>query len=160
MKDKIKLKHGEDYYIKVLLKETKIREIMTGSPVSIGGDEKFNLVPEKFKKFGIRHLPVVDKNNRVIGLISQRDIFRICPPKKLMDGSWSFDEAFLDQVILKHVMVQNPLKMRCDDCMGDALMAMVKHKYGSIVIVDDKDVLRGILTQIDILKVAAQIYSE
>ena len=160
MRGKIKLKHGEDYYVKVLLKETKIKEIMTASPVSVKIDEHFSEVPRKFREYGIRHLPVVDENNKLVGLITQRDLYKIQPPRKLIDGTWHYDEEVLNSTILRHVMIKDPFFMNIEDSIGEALIKMVNKKYGCIPIVDKDNFLCGIITLIDILKVAAQIYSE
>ena len=160
MRGKVQLKHSEDYYLKVLLKETKIKEVMTASPVSIQVSDPFREVPKKFKAFGIRHLPVVDEKNRLVGLVSQRDLFRIHPPKKTLDGDLVYDDEMLDSVILRHVMVTSPFYMNKEDSLGEALDKIVEKKYGCIPIVDKDTVLCGILTQIDILKVAVQIYRE
>ena len=108
MRGKVKLQHSEDYYLKVLLNETKIEEVMTPSPVSIHLGAPFREVPKKFKEFGIRHLPVVDDKNRLVGIVSQRDLFRILPPKKILEGDLVYDDEMLDSVILKHVMVTDP----------------------------------------------------
>ena len=158
MRGKVKLKHGEDYYIKVLLRETTISEIMTPSPVSIKKDDSFKDVPRKFKEFNIRHLPVVDESNKLVGLISQRDLFRVMTPRKTMEGDFFYDEDELNRIILKHVMKKDPFYMHEKDSLGDALIKIVEKKYGCIPVVDENRVLCGIVTQIDILKVALQIY--
>lgn len=157
---RLQLKHGEDYYIKILLKETKLRDIMTEKVVAISIDAPFREVPKKFQEHGIRHLPVIDAKGQLMGLMSQRDFFKIIPPKKLMDGQWCYDEESLDGIILAYVMTKEVLCMGPDDTVGDALVQMVKNKYGCIPIVDGKNILKGIITQYDILSAAAQIYLE
>lgn len=157
---KIKLKHGEDYYLKVLLKETTVGEIMTPDPVSIGLDENFREVPRRMRRHGIRHLPVVDRGKKLSGLITERDLFRILPPHHIEDGTWHFDEEALGAIIVGQVMTPDPFAMRPGDPLGDALAAIVAHKYGCIPVTDDQGCLQGIVTQMDILKVAAQIYQE
>jgi len=160
MRGKIKLKHGEDYYVKVLLGETKIAEIMTPSPVSVQVDDSFAEVPRKFKEYNIRHLPVVDEKNKLVGLISQRDLFSIATPRKAPDGNFFYDEDELEDIILRHVMKKDPFFMHENDSLGDALAQIVEHKFGCIPVVAADKTLRGILTQVDILKVALQIYQE
>jgi len=160
MQGKKKLKRSDEDYSTVLLHETKIKEKMTPSPVSVKVDTSFKEVPKIFEKYKIRHLPVVDDNNRLMGLISQRDLFRIQPPRKRGDGSLFYDDETLESIILPHVMVKDPFFMYEDDTMGDALIKIVEKKYGCILVVDREKVLRGILTQVDILKVAVQVYME
>ncbi|MFA5089110.1 MAG: CBS domain-containing protein [Candidatus Omnitrophota bacterium] len=157
---KIKLQRSEDYYIKVLLQETKVKDIMTRDPVSLPMDAPFSQVSRKIMEFGIRHLPIVDKENRLVGLITQRDLYKIQPPRKMIDGTWYYDEEALNSVILSHVMIKEPFTMSPENSVGEALLTMVNAKYGCIPVVDEDRKLRGIVTQIDILRVAAQIFLE
>ena len=160
MRGKIQLKHGEDYYLKVLLKETRLEEIMTRPCISLKVNENFRTVPQKFKEFNIRHLPVVDEDHKLVGLITQRDLYKIQPPRRLIDGEWHYDDEMLDSFVLEHVMRKDPFSMNTKESIGEALLQMVHNKYGCIPIVDDNKILIGIITQIDILKVAAQIFEE
>ncbi|HSV43434.1 MAG TPA: CBS domain-containing protein [Candidatus Bathyarchaeia archaeon] len=160
MREKVQLKHSEDYYLKTLLSTVKLKEIMTSPVVSIDLDASFKEVPKKFAQFGIRHLPVVTGGKKLVGLISQRDLFRIQPPHKTLDGDLVYDEDALDGVVLKHVMVQEPFFMNQNDSLGNAIVAIVEKKYGCIPIVNEKMELQGIVTQMDMLKVAGQIFQE
>ena len=160
MKKKIQLKRSEDYYIKVLLKEVKLKEIMTVPVISIDVEKNFKEVAKKFQENKIRHIPVTGGDNKLIGLISLKDLFRIQPPHETDDGGWVYDEDVLDGIVLKHVMLINPFFMYEDDCMGDAIVKIVENRYGCIPIVNRDMQLQGIVTQEDILMVAAQIFSE
>jgi len=160
MRGKVQLKHTEDYYLKVLLKETKVREIMTSPAFTVRVNQPFRDIPKLFAQHHIRHIPVVDDRQRLVGLLSQRDLYRIQPPKKTLEGELVFDEDMLEGVILAHVMIAEPFCMREEESMGEALARIVEKKYGCIPVVDEDNVVRGILTQVDILKVAAQIYLE
>ncbi len=160
MKGKVQLKHSEDYYLKVLFRETKISEIMTAPAVTVRLDQPFQEIPKLFEAHHIRHLPVVDANKRLVGLLSQRDLFRIQPPRRTPEGEFFYDDSQLEDIILAHVMVPDPFCMREDQSIGEALVTIVEKKYGCIPIVNDERVVVGILTQVDILKVAVQIYQE
>ena len=151
------IKCSESYYVRKLLLETKIKMIMTMKVVSIGEGEPFNHVEEKFKIHRIRHLPVVDKDNKVEGVISQRDLYKIQSPRKLEDGTWYYDSEMLDQFILNRVMNKEVLVLNPENSVADAVLKMVDTKYGCIPIVDKDNVLCGIITQVDVLKLAAQI---
>ena len=145
--------------IRMLLKQMKLKEIMTVKVVSIPINAPFSEVPKKFNMFNIRHLPVVDARNKLVGLMTQRDLYKIHSPRKLEDGSWYYDEDELNDYILEDVMIRNPLAMNTEDCVGDALLEMVRNKYGCILIINSNQELCGIVTRVDILKMAARIYS-
>src|SRR5436853_518517 len=98
--------------IKMLLKMTKLKDIMTSPVITIRINESLSLVPKKLKDNIIRHLPVVDENNKLLGLITQRDLYRLQSPHKLMgEDVWVYDDDMLNSQILGRVMVSNPLTM-------------------------------------------------
>ena len=160
MREKVQLKHTENYYLKVLLKKTKVSEIMTSPAVTVRVDQPFRNIPKLFTQHHIRHIPVVDDRQRLVGLLSQRDLFRIQPPKKTLEGELVYDDALLGNIILANVRITDPFCMKEKENMGDALVTIVEKKYGCIPIVNEENVVKGILTQVDILKVAAQIFLE
>jgi len=52
---------------------TPVRSVMTTDPQSIGPDRAFGHALHLMFEGGFRHMPVVDPNNRPIGVISSRD---------------------------------------------------------------------------------------
>jgi CBS domain-containing protein len=55
-------------------KKTRIRDVMSKSPKSIGLDATLLQASNKMKQEHVRKLVVVDADNQVIGLVSQTDI--------------------------------------------------------------------------------------
>ncbi len=143
-----------------LIDQTKLKDIMSTNVISIRTNDPFSEVARKMKEFHIRHLPVVDEEDYLVGLITQRMLYQIRSPRKLMDGEWYYDEEMLNDVILKHVMAREVVSLYPDQSMGKALMKMVYGKYGCIPIVDFNNKLVGIVTRKDLLKVAAKIYEK
>lgn len=152
--------HNEDYYLRKLLKETKTEEIMSSPVIFIHVDAHFSKVAELLELHHIRHLPVVDKDDELIGLITQRDLYKIQSPRKKMDGTWYYDPATLDNIILRQVMTEKPYAIHPDDAVADAILPMVNQKYGCMPIIDKKNILCGIITQHDILKMAVETLKE
>ena len=141
-----------------LIDQTKLKDIMTAEVFSVQANASFGQVARKMKEYNIRHLPIVDEHGKLVGLITQRMLYKIQSPRKLIDGEWYYDEEMLSDVILKHVMVQDVFTLGPEHSMGKALMKMVYSKFGSIPIVDNDNKLVGIVTRKDILKTAARIY--
>ncbi|OGX07620.1 MAG: hypothetical protein A2Z88_01780 [Omnitrophica WOR_2 bacterium GWA2_47_8] len=157
---KVRLTHSEDYYVKILLNKVKLKEVMTPSPLSVREDAPFSQVVDRMTQHDIRHVPIVDKYDHLVGLMTQRDLYKIQPPHRNMEGLWVYDKDFLNSIILSSVMIKDPFTMRTDNTVAEAIINMVQFKYGCILIVDDQGVLLGIITQLDILKIAAQIIQE
>jgi CBS domain-containing protein len=70
-----------DYARKVILfgktsKDTLVKEIMSSKVIVIDGGQTTEEAMELMTQHRIRHLPVVDENNEVIGVISMSDVLR------------------------------------------------------------------------------------
>lgn len=128
-----------------------IKEIMIAKVISIKEDEPFSHVEEKIRTNRIRHLPVVDSDGKLIGIITQRDLLRAAHPHETEEGP-VYDPDELDRFILKHFMTPNPTALHVDDPISKAVKLMAEFKYGAIPIVKSDKTLAGIVTQIDILR--------
>lgn len=129
-----------------------VKDIMTPKPIAIDIDSPFSRVEEFFETHQIRHLPVVDDKNVLQGIITQRDLYRINPPRKTMDGDWVYSKEDLDRIILKHVMTRNPLALAPADTLAKVIAVMVTTKYGCLPVVDKDKKIVGIITHIDVLR--------
>ncbi len=138
--------------------QTKLSEIMSSHVISIQVDAPFSEVARLMRQNDIRHLPIVDEESKLVGMITQRMLYQIRSPRKLIDGEWYYDEEILNDVILKNVMEKEVISLQPYHSVGKALMKMTYSKCGGIPIVEDDHTLVGIVTRKDILKFAANIY--
>ena len=56
---------------------TPVKEVMTGSPITIREDASFFELTKTFRESGVRRLVVVDKEGRLLGLISIDDVLEL-----------------------------------------------------------------------------------
>jgi CBS domain-containing protein len=52
----------------------KVEEVMTNDPVTCHADDDLNEAVDAMEMHQVRRIPVVDDNNRIIGIIAQADI--------------------------------------------------------------------------------------
>jgi len=139
-----------------MIKGIRVRDIMKTPVITANIDEPFSKVEEKFRMKGIRHLPVVDAHDKVVGLITQRDLYKIVPPHRTLEGTYHYDAEMLNSFILKYVMTKDPVTLFPDDYLASAVEIMARQKFGCIPIVDSAGKIAGILTETDILKFLAR----
>ena len=60
-------------------------------------------------------------NNEVVGVISQRDLYKIQPPHKNEDGVWVYDLDAIDDFILQNVMILNPFTLSSENTLAEAI---------------------------------------
>jgi CBS-domain-containing membrane protein len=129
----------------------KLKEIMVTKVIKMGEEDHLSKVEEKIRQYHIRHLPIVDREERLVGIVTLRDLFQCAPPHRTEEGL-TFDREHLDEFILKYIMTPNPVTLGPENTIQDAVEIMAREKYGCIPIVAGDRKLLGIVTQIDILK--------
>jgi len=143
--------------LKSILTHIPLKNIMNKNVISVSLDEHFSAVPHKMRAHKIRHLPVVDDKYKLVGIITQRDLFKTIAPKKLEEGGWVYDDEELNQFVIGQVMNPKVKALLPWDTVAEAVSLMVHRKYGGIPIVKKNGNLYGIVTQHDVLKIAADL---
>jgi len=129
-----------------------IQEMMELRVITIQEDALLKAADEKMRAFRIRHLPVTDKNGKLVGLFTQRDLLRILPSR--LKESDPVDAEILKKYTLKDVMRQDPETLTPNNPISEAVSLMWERKYGCVPIVDKEKRVIGIITAIDILHFA------
>ena len=126
-------------------------------------------VQKNFMDHGLTHICVVDKDEKLVGLISQKYLYKAQSPRKiygegsdlspelLIDGDSYYDKDVLDSYILRHVMRKNPETLSPEESLDVALSLMSKKKLGFVPIVDDKLKICGSLNDRGIVDYLAKV---
>ncbi len=133
------------------MKDVLLKDIMTKDPVTLNIDESFCRVAQIFQERDIRHLPIVNAQGQILGIISQRDLNRITSPKKEPDGAYLYDPVELTKYILKQHVIQKVYSLTPEDSLEKAVELMAQYKLGCMPIVDADKKVVGITTITDIL---------
>jgi CBS domain-containing protein len=136
----------------ILLKELMVTKVVTAAP-----SDSLSSIEEKMRQHRIRHIPVVDENRKLVGIITHRDLLRHVLPRKTEEGYY-FDKEQMDRFILKFIMTSDPDSLRPENTILDAIDVIVMNKYGCIPIVSEDKTLLGIVTPIDILRYIYRIW--
>ncbi|MBI4006933.1 MAG: CBS domain-containing protein, partial [Planctomycetes bacterium] len=79
-----------------------VKDIMKTDVITLDTDAKLGFAEEIMYLGRIRHLPVV-KNGFLVGIISQRDLFKASLTSIIT--TWKENKKFLDSIEIKEVMV-------------------------------------------------------
>ncbi len=149
--------HSENSYVKNLLQEVKLSEVMSKKVITVEMEDPFSHVEEQMRIHAVRHLPVVNMTGKIVGIITERDLFRIRSPRVRPDGTQYYLKKTLDEYILADCMTKDPFTLRPEDTLDKVVLEMSEKKYGCIPVVDHEGMLKGIMTQLDIIRAAARI---
>ncbi len=125
---------------------------MVSQVITIDKDASIFEAQEKMAARKVRHLPVVDDDNRLIGIVTDRDIRSALPYSLIKNKATADEREKLDQLKVKDIMTQNPKTITPRYTIQDALLLIQKERVGAFPVVDDEGKLQGILSVRDLLR--------
>lgn len=140
-------------------RHTRIREIMTPAPKKVGTTEPLSSVARLLLSSTFTGVPVVDENDRPVGVISQGDlIYKAGMPMRLGLLAQS-DREKVDGLIealgpkqAGEVMTKPALMIGQDKAVAEAVDLMISRGVKRLPVVDAAGRLVGILSRIDIFR--------
>jgi len=133
-------------------KQLLVRDLMTKDVVTLGRNDKLSVADDVMRLGRIRHLPVIDEDGALAGIVSQRDLFHSGLLRALGYGSHAKDQA-LGLLALKEAMKTEVVTVTPDSPLLEAAKIMLDRKIGCLVVVEGKKVV-GMLTESDFVKLA------
>ena len=169
---KVRKEYSENRYVRDLLRKIKVRDVMSFPVHTIYDYEPLSKAMEIFVDKGVYYLPVVNKEDQIVGMLTSKYVYKTQSPRKILSqdmtyrsdmvlvGDSYYDKGVIDTYKLGNVMHPNPITLTPEDSAADAIVLMAKHRVGCIPIVKVRRQVCGILTTHDIVRVAAQILTE
>lgn len=133
------------------MKYDYVKEWMTTDPISVTSNNTLPEVHELMKSKGVRRLPVVDAQDRVIGIITLGDIRGAEASPATSLSVWELN-YLLNKLKVKNFMTADPIVATSDMTIGDAATLMLVNKIGGLPVVDENHKLIGIITESDIFE--------
>ena len=146
---------------------TKVaKDIMTTDVIVAKKDDSIASVANLLIQEKIGGLPVVDSENRVVGIISETDILKkekyIEPPQfiNILQGIIFLDDHKQIEQDIKRVaaykvedlMSTNIVKVNEDDSFDDIANIMIRKSINRVPVVDKENTLKGIICRYDIIR--------
>lgn len=136
-----------------------VREVMTRRVVAIGPDADLHEAAHVLSEHKISGMPVVDKSNQVVGVISQADILVLAGMhkehtfkdvlRKILGEPMPVRKAG-DKV--KDVMSFPPITSKADDEVGDVAQILDERRIKRLPVVDEEGKLIGVISRADIIR--------
>jgi CBS domain-containing protein len=100
----------------------------------------------------VRHLPVVDQENRVVGMLSDRDVRNVVgDPRRFLDLPEGRDKVRESRV--SDVMTRDVITVHRDAPVTAAIEHLLHERIGAIPVVDDRGHLVGVVSYLDVVRV-------
>lgn len=127
----------------MLVSDVMTTALVTGAPGDLVDQVLFEM-----KLSAIRHLPIVSKDGRLEGIVSDRDV--------LLSLGTSKDT----NVYLRDIMTKQILTIQDSENVTDALELMIDKKVGCLPVTGSSGQLVGLVTETDFLRIAYSLLSD
>ena len=127
-----------------------IADYMTADPLTITADI---LIPEARRLLDdnhFRHLPVVDEENKLIGVVTDRDLRSAYPSRAIDEDTYEEIFKIVASTAVADIMSTNCSCVSIEATLDDALMVFDRDKVGALPVVTEDDVVIGIFSMRDL----------
>jgi acetoin utilization protein AcuB len=134
-----------------------VKSKMERNPVTISPEASFYEARKLIREEGIRHLPVVDKKGKLVGLVTDRDIREAGPSDATLLSVQEIN-YLLGKLTVGGFMTpaEKLITVTPDTIIEKAVQLLHDNRIGSLPVVDG-DELVGILTETDILELFVDV---
>lgn len=136
------------------MSSTRVRDLMSTKLVTLFAEQAMPLAEDIMKFRHIRHIPVVDPDSRLVGLVSHRDILA-ANTSRLVGLSDDERQARQSNITVRDIMTSDVWTVSPQTFAEVAAQTLLDHRYGCLPVVDDGKLV-GMLTERDFLKVVLQ----
>jgi CBS domain-containing protein len=146
----------------------EVREIMTEQVISLRTEDDISRAVEVMQSNKFRHIPVIDEEDRCIGMVSDRDILRNLPYTG--NQSKSLSQKFREHLFssrfqttnflipIENIMARNVSHISASRKLCEAAYILFKKRISCLPVIDINEKLLGILTVTDMIRALLSAY--
>ncbi len=145
-----------------------VREIMTEQVISLTPQDNLAMAIEVLQNGKFRHLPLLDEQQKLVGLVSDRDILSNLPyagkkpptaPKIFREHLFAANSSEMDFLIpLETIMVRKLLHISPESTISEAVGIIHRKRISCLAVVNEHEKLCGIITVTDLMKALLGVY--
>jgi CBS domain-containing protein len=124
-------------------KRVTVEDLMTTAVIALRATDTVDRARDDMRLAMIRHVPVVDDRDHVIGIVSNRDILHAQKSRRMAE-----------------LMTRAVRTVRPDTPAAEAAAILLDNKIGSLPVIGEGEQLVGIITETDFLAVAQRALSK
>ena len=128
-----------------------VKHHMSSPALTITPDTPFQDALKLMHERKIRRLPVVDRNGKLVGIVSERDLLHAAPSPATSLSVWELN-YLLWKLTVKDLMATKVLTVTPDALLQEAATIMLEKKIGGLPVVDQDQKVVGVITETDIFK--------
>lgn len=133
-----------------------IENMMSRKPVTAVPDMTIVEASQIMKREKVHRLPVLDKDKKLVGVVSEKDILRAMPsPASTLS---EYEMGFLlNKLTVKKIMTKDPITITKDMIVEDAARLMVDQDLSCLPVLDGGKLV-GIVSKSDLFKILLELF--
>jgi acetoin utilization protein AcuB len=132
-----------------------VRERMSRNPYTISADAPMEEALKQMRANSFRHLPVVNKSGKLVGIVSETDLLYASPTSAASLSIYEM-QYLLSRLTVGQVMTKDVITVDEDTPVEDAASIMTDHKIGGLPVLRDGEII-GIITETDLFKLFMEL---
>lgn len=128
----------------------KLADIMTRHVATVDMDDPLSLIETLLEQRKFKHLPVVDEENCLVGIVSDRDLRSQLTPFIHTPEETTRDKALLQRHV-HLIMTRNPVTASPEDEIDYGARLLLFNQIPSLPIIDAENHIVGIVSWEDML---------
>jgi CBS domain-containing protein len=136
--------------------EGSIQPLMTHEPATVHPDDRLLDAVGRMTNLGVRHLPVVDGDNRPLGMLSDRDVRRTLGSVAATEGDIAVPRRVVDYRVAD-VGTFPAMTLEEGASIRAAVQRFVDDRVGALAIVGKDGRISGVLSYVDVLESLAGV---
>jgi CBS domain-containing protein len=129
-----------------------VRDVMSAEVTTLDVNDRLAIADDVMRLGRIRHMPVLEPDGSIAGIVSQRDLFRGALARSLGYGEHA-QQKLLGILYVKDVMSRDPATIGPDEPLSEAARRLHEGKIGCLLVVEGGKLV-GILTEGDFVRLA------
>jgi CBS domain-containing protein len=132
--------------------EPLVRDVMSSMTIRAGPQDDVLDVVAMMVREGVRHVPVVDSERRILGVVSDRDVRTVVgDPLQALQRN---EDINSDPWPIESVMTASPITISADAPLDDLAKCLVDESIGAVPVVDAEGRLTGVASYVDLIAFA------
>ena len=127
-----------------------VRDRMSRRVLTVRPEARLSAAAQLMRTRQIRHLPVVDRAGRLVGMVTARDL-RQALFAPAVQAETEDVLGLLETLVVGDVMTRGVLRVRAATSIRDAARLMRERKLGALPVVEGERLI-GLLTETDVLR--------
>ena len=130
-------------------------DMMTENPRTVRASDPVGDALDALQSLEVRHLPVVDDENNLVGMLSDRDLGSLMRVFTEGEGGQRLIVPLARQLV-SDLMSADVLTVNPDADVVEVIEMMLEQRVGAVPVVDGEGGIVGIISYVDVLRSVAE----